>query len=823
MTCTADEKGPHVGRPADGLTGICDDGRMLRWLPVLACLIATSTAQTRIEGRTVDDLGRPLAGVEVREVGWVTGVRVGAVVACSDADGRFVCTVRTTGVRITPDSVLFLLLSHRGRVTTAVPTGTRIVGDNSARIDYGDVILRPGASIRGRVHDPDGRPISGAVVEAIEATEAAHLRYAGDWWPSRFDGVPCEIARSDPDGRFDLGAVLPVGTRLMVSAPGWEHVITPPIVAGEPVDVQLAPTGFARGVCVDARNEPRAGAELILRHEDGRTLVFTAAADGRFEIGLLSATRYTIEPSSVGSPYAARARSTWHGAPTDDLTIRELHAGPEAELLPVHVVDAATGELIPGARVRFEWDEGFAERLQSASRSPDDDFRFGRPASGGIPLIRAPHFMEDARGGLVARAPGYADGVIALAWRSAGIEPRVVLQRAARVEGRVVDDRRGEAVFDAEVTLVPEAVTDGEPLRDGKGTQPRVVSTRSREDGSFVLDGVCPGRHSVRVASHGIRSPEPIAIEVPAVGRLEPLRLEVPAGHRVSGRIRDVDPALGLRARVVQAPGPYVSVRHVGPVTWSGPWDAALDDEARFELDGLPAGRWRLRLLGRRTALGADPYVVTLTEFEVVDDDVTVDAVAPPMAPARLTGSVVVDGARPAVGRLVVTASGPRQWDRLEDRHPMQGPHAYVDRGSTYELALPPGRWRLTVRDVLTGAALCEPLAVDAASGETVRGDLHVHCGAVRLRFEPADDEGSFVGQALLIDGTRFKPDSNWLPTRPGEHLIYLPLRKHALRYWGVRDRNPLIDPIDGAGEPTSTQFATPRADEIVELTFRPK
>jgi hypothetical protein len=196
-----------------------------------------------IHGRVLDDLSkRPVADLEVLlfEVGAGgvrgAGPRPRRAVTHTDAAGRFSVSKIGAG-------------SYQIRVTgkTHLPIcfgGSREEPERCERIHVDDdrierevvIFARPAAIIRGRVVDHDGRPVPGASVSTMGSVAGLNL------------------ANSDADGRFEIGANRPGDAILMADFPVtsgaiarafypgvWEMDEALPIAlfAGQPVNIEF--------------------------------------------------------------------------------------------------------------------------------------------------------------------------------------------------------------------------------------------------------------------------------------------------------------------------------------------------------------------------------------------------------------------------------------------------------------------------------------------------------------------------------------------------------------------------------------------------------
>jgi hypothetical protein len=132
---------PHTNHPATR-ADVTGPGMRIELVPAVA-----------LSGRCVDEEGQPIAGV------WVSCTHAVSP-AETPADGTFTIT----GVDRTPREGLAFSLSFEH--DTHAPRRLALTDADLDRGTLGDLVLATGATIRGRVVDPDGRPVPRASVFA---------------------------------------------------------------------------------------------------------------------------------------------------------------------------------------------------------------------------------------------------------------------------------------------------------------------------------------------------------------------------------------------------------------------------------------------------------------------------------------------------------------------------------------------------------------------------------------------------------------------------------------------------------------------------------
>jgi protocatechuate 3,4-dioxygenase beta subunit len=386
------------------------------------------------------------------------------------------------------------------------------------------------AEVRGRVLDPEGKPVAGARVSYLQNKPPQEQ---AAFYPSAFSGA------ADGSGRFRLAVTMhgrspyrafnPIGT-LTATAPGYApaaiHVGAPeeledftlrlvkddvPIegrlidlegkpVAGvtvRPVHVRanLGDLGPWLDAIRDKRDLPE-GAYLGINFsaaQVGLTQTATTDADGRFRLsgagrerivalrldGPAVETQFLNVMTRPGKRFRVGDRRYWDLANGPDLIYpaRFEHAVAPAAPLEGVVRDQDTGKPIPGAKVwcslgvPFDWDREYV----SATADADGRYRLvGRPRL-------SPYWVH-------AEAPAGQPyhAVMRLPERAAPGQPTKLdfgLKRGVFVRGRVTDKVTGRPL-QAKVTYFALATN---PALNGVEKYPDPPTALTQKDGSFTL------------------------------------------------------------------------------------------------------------------------------------------------------------------------------------------------------------------------------------------------------------------------------------------------------------------------------------------------
>ncbi|MCC7168823.1 MAG: carboxypeptidase regulatory-like domain-containing protein [Planctomycetes bacterium] len=539
--------------------------------PALAGDSAGATAI--LEGRVVDDGGRPIAGASV------VLLRVGVgLIAVREPLGA---TARTNGAgRYAFDGVpsttpLAVEASAAGH--TATRSGD-LVTRAGATLDVPDLVLSTGVRVTGRVRSTaDGRPVPAARV-------AARLVRGGV--PADPLGRPIET-RSDAQGDYRLDGLGPETYRFDVSAPDF-------------VDTTIDRSFFAartrKEAAFDLSLEPSAGSLLgSARDESGTpladvTIVATATrkpgvthrvearsdGDGAFALGALGPWEYTIDASAthhaLTAPVVAR---------TVDRTL-ELTLLRKARLSGTVRFESGSGQArIDAALVPRP---GATPSLFAQVRvAADGSFVIEDVPSGDIVLDVASDVGAPTRFGPVAVVAGS---------NVTGIELTVTRGSVAR--GRVLRPDGGPAA-DASVVLLPASFDVG--ANDAslvllEGTQRK--NTRCAADGSFELAGLPDGSFRVRASVPGFAPAHSATFAAGSAPDIDVGSLRLTPQSTIGGRVVD---ALGNGvARAIVRASSAAGI--AGGVT-------ASDADGQFRFDGLEAGTWTIRAARAHGQLGA--------------------------------------------------------------------------------------------------------------------------------------------------------------------------------------------------------------------------
>lgn len=378
--------------------------------------------------------------------------------------------------------------------------------------DLGDVVLKPGGELSGRVLR-GGRPFVGATVTVTPVQSV---------WGALQPGVEAApSAREDAErpagtqavsgarGAFSFDGLEPGDYAVRARIPGrvvrsGARVVT--VVAGEParnVDIALRAGRVLRGVVRNDAGQPLADALVSVRGRPGE--VSRSRMDGSFAVELPRRRAELI--ISLGDRSLERVVRVTRDQ--EELEVR-LDAPPTCTIAGV-VLGVPGGRRLQGVLMRATSLDAGADR-GAVSRwvpTPNGELLRKQVASG---LVRL-EFWRDGFAPFVLERELVANEVNQLG--------ELPLERGTRLRGIVLDDA-GQPVSGAAVILGQEADLDlYEP------------SVRSAEDGSFELDGVT-SRSRQLVVRHPAFAARTTELELPRdVLASEPLRVRLARGGTI--------------------------------------------------------------------------------------------------------------------------------------------------------------------------------------------------------------------------------------------------------------------------------------------------
>ena len=497
-----------------------------------------------LSGKVTDaDTGAPVPSAWVYAEG-----RTGLFSAHTKADGSFRIRCPEGDYELVRSNVPkgYLRQAKTNRRNVTVREGQTISG-----LDFEAVQALSAISVAGKVLDPSGRPVRGAVVH-----------YLWGSMPHR-QPLPRKTTATDARGDFRLPSVPPHETVRMgvidqANRRGRAHIVSIAAEAPQDLVIELLPLATLAGRVVDPKGRPipqvwvnRAvhprSPALPWPLERTRT-----AADGTYELDVMPNEEVLLN-ASIATQRHLRMRGPKRFSPAAG----RRYALDDIVLSPHRILSVEGQVLYPGRQpathasvklfvLRKPW-EGTCD--EAGVFLFDSVRTYGRPM-----WIRA----YDKEGKWAAHTQVDPD------------RPRVTLHltKAGSAIGRVVDGR-GRPVSNAQV--VAYIKTEGQPTR-------RCSSTETDGDGTYRLDRIPTGQTGyvrAKKAGYASMSSDKWIFQSEGIMRVAPVRLLL-ANSAIAGEVWDAErkPLAGVRV-ICTAPGPYFR-------------RAVTDTLGMYRIDGIP-------------------------------------------------------------------------------------------------------------------------------------------------------------------------------------------------------------------------------------------
>jgi RNA polymerase sigma factor (sigma-70 family) len=621
------------------------------------------TRRLSVSGRVVDADGIPVPGARVDLREWAVWRRQGDVkdifaTTAADADGRF--TFRDVAAPAFPGDVLMRL--HPWDVV-ARAEGRGVAWQHltpKARKSPVTLTLARERVIEGRLLNPAGGPVAGALVRVVAV---APLRHAPVTTWTVEEGILnlnwSEIsltASTDPGGRFVLRGLPPeMRFNVSVGAPGYAECSclvastdqaqpnvlnlessatskprVEPVLTGSPT-LTLQPTRQVRGrVLLADTRRPAAGAFVWVYVPDGPVFGATTDAEGKFTLAALPPGPWdvAVKAGPADSEYVSISIKV-DAAGGEDAAEQSILL-PRGTPVNGRVVDAETGQGIAAVCVSYE--VGGSTPCHTGPQTEGD---------GAFRIL-----VPEGRWSLVAHGdtPDYPQ----TAEQSVTVQPgkpleglTIRMRRGLTVKGRVLDPG-GSPVAGAEVQMEP-ADRPGSPVR------PRVTDA----EGTFTWSRLEPDRaYACTVLHRPMGLGARVVMQPSGAPRTAALAICLQPLGAVAGRVVD-DDGRPLADAVLHV-RTYLSIpkRDTQPIQDQSE-ELATDAQGRFRAEGLlPAADdcCALEVSAEGCAgLVSAPFNVPAGQTRTLPDLVL------PRADARVSG-IVVDAAGRPLADCQVTA-----------------------------------------------------------------------------------------------------------------------------------------------------------------------
>ena len=627
-----------------------------------------------LRGIAKNEEGRPLAGVEVT-LSATRSLRAGR--------GGMQISMIGPGSQVRRETGADGRFEFRGLKKGEYALSARRAGLGRASLDPVNVaetgvepvtlVLRPGATVTGLVHDRGGAGAPGWYVSA---------RAAGQGGPALGpDSIRTEEA-TGPDGVFVLEGLTGGETYdLQVMGPAGLGPRKAGVVApADGVDFAVNGTGQIRGRVVDAESgkpvpdfevryapDAQGGMRFVMRMGPGRQRgplerQSFHADDGAFALDDVPSGRWTVEAFASGYQSGSAAGVTVaEGDAAEGVEVR-LSRG---SVVSGRVLESRSGRPVLGSTVRAEQAGGEGRMMVMRMGSEGGELESLTDADGRYEIAGL------APGGwtLTATHPDWSEATTRVEIKDAPAVADIRVGRGGAVAGTVLAGGRPVGGAQVALQVAGDSGFRMSPGFMGGGEQ----SALSDEGGRFRFERLSPGRYSV-VASLRDQTSAPAEAVVTGDDAQE-VQLALAEGARVRGVVSGLPEAQLSGVRVSAQGGDYFASTSTGA-------------GGTFELTGVPEGPLDLRASAGDFVIGSSRSASTTVTigpgqaeataeivFEAgfrVDGHVTrggrpvVDATV--MAnPESGGGRATATGRTDEVGRL--RSRGPSGGDLLDHRH----------------------------------------------------------------------------------------------------------------------------------------------------------
>ncbi len=580
-----------------------------------------------LEGRTVDQDGRPVAGARVSVLPvdqFSPALLLGRPPrATSEEDGSF---------RIeAPPGSLELRAMAEGRQSSKMVRVELQPGQTMKGIE---VVLPAGAVVEGRVLSPRGTPVAGAEVGLV----FSQMTREAAWSSVR--------VTADGEGRYRLEGVPPGPQTFQAEHPGYRRAARDlSVQAGEnTLDFSLEGGGEIRGRVVDDAGAPVSSAMVFLR-EDWRTRESgLSGADGSFTLSGLADGTYHVVAQKEGYAAAEEGEAvTVEGGSAASVVVRLSVGGA--------IVGQLSGlEFTDLPRVRIWADSS----MPSPGRvSPDGTYRLDNVAPGER-RVTASLGGERQASGTVTLEPGVPEVRLDLEFKQ-GLRLTVRVLRAGRPAA-------GEHV---------SLSRTGSEVDSGEGR-----TGQTNHEGRFRFEGLEAGTYELSMMSRSWRPSHRQTVELS--GDREVL-VEL-STTSISGRVvdqADRSPLSGAALTLVEPDAPG-----------SGFFgEVASDARGQFRLADVAEGSWKVRAV--LAGYAPKEVEVQVSEDSPVEDleialeateGITVDILLPSGGSPDHARIQILDAAGRVVtdssynigenGRVRISSVAPGAWELLVDVSP---------------------------------------------------------------------------------------------------------------------------------------------------------
>jgi len=612
---------------------------------------------TPIGGATVEayrDLGKPsdlraaIANALRGALDSVTTAADGTFEFRTLGEGRFILYASAPGFQESHVSVSV----YRGRAEPAV------------------IELNPGLLLAGRVVDPEGKPIQGAVIRARSRATARRVTVA----VNREKEPEVE---SDANGQFRFDTLSPGSYTLIVSHDDYASVQLKNVeVPQENLTVTMEYGGGIAGFVRDRDGNPIPGARVWCHDLAGVRKESITDENGHYQL-VVSVKPLRKKHLNVQATGYARPESTAVVVEEGKVVNKDFELDRASGI--TGLVKDTQGRPIANVNVMVQLlpDEETPVQRYLGYCTTGEDGRFqidNISPRGRVKLIAEHRFFLKWESEPFQIMPGEI------------LEAEIQMQSGGSLSGIVVDDN-GNPVKGARVKAVAPGASEREAaFGGGFGT--------TDEQGRFVLRGLGAGTYEVLASASGYLEGRSEAVTLAEGAGVSGITVTLPKAHRLAGVVRTTDgrPVPGARITVVDTS--VDGVRKLG---------AASKEDGSWEVEGL--GSQPVEVSAEADGYGR----VTLKEVKPDTQDVLLEL--PPLG--GVSGIVVNQDGKPV--RAFSVKPIPVEIDQgySRPRNTRFKTFGNVDGSFKFE-DLPPGTYTLNVQSPGYRGTTLENVRVDA-------------------------------------------------------------------------------------------------------------
>ncbi|MFN0206516.1 MAG: carboxypeptidase regulatory-like domain-containing protein [Planctomycetota bacterium] len=626
--------------------------------------------------------------------------------------------------------------------------------------NMGDLVLENGLEIVGTVFDVSGNPLPSARVGVVASpTDASIEKFIEQTEPEDFEA-------SNDQGQFRVPHLTEGRYTLIAWAPGYARAASPPVILtkeknARPIDIHLAMGDLIQGNVInqDGLGIPGAKVTVRLARKDPNSNAAPEIEDSRFfdfPISVITdaAGEYQIDGLVANMQYQMTATADEHRAASASAAAGQTSVSivlkPDLQVRGI-VMDKETGAPIPRAKI-------------VVFRGKITDLKRGQ---GSVPI---PKTVTDGAGRFLARDDGKTGNATILAWapgyapamsetfqlaESGEIpETKVILERGAMIEGRVVSSATKEGAAAASVSLYfvgDPAAGYSQNFRIGQFA----TKTTADSQGNYIFEGLLDGFYIVEARHGAYGSVRSETIGVGATDRRSGVELLMPSPAAIKGTVVGAPPNASIRILATRNDGlqfaAFAGAENKFTITKLGAGTYQVRAEKISTYEDVVSGAWR-----KGTGAGSVPVI--LKDGDVAEILLEI----PDSRIGKLTGTITDAGTAGSGYSLVLVGEAPGAQKPLGGQNPTFGNYksATADYDGYYEFpAVREGTYRVYAiprgRSVIPKNAVASE-SVQIFSNGMARRDLYGQSGTLNGRATRSDGTGIAKAKIIAqVNGTR--------------------------------------------------------------------